>query len=345
MSAESNTERSRGIILLDLVPQTLGWLPVKHLVGLLQRFLDAEVVTVTLDRPAVVERLSFTLRRRRKAARRPQLLVVAPQLRSISRIGLLPGWRDGFERVSVWLIDSFWTDGLNGFSGLRNVDHLFITWGGDLDAYRTATAATVDWLPWGTDALHLGSAQPGRSLDVLRLGRQPAAWDDDTASRSRFEAAGLAFNGRPAGNDAIDSYTTLLTRRLPEARCVMAHSNFADDERYTHPTKEYLTARWTDAFACGCMVAGAQPRTDPLFARIDPGAVIDLDLGAADHGFSQLCAELGSWNAQTPRRIHEMALRELDWRWRIRDLARRLERPTGAIDVEISQIWERLTLL
>ena len=200
----------------------------------------------------------------------------------------------------------------------------------------------MDWLPWGTDAFRLGRADPGRNIDVLRLGRQPAIWEDDMVSAARFGAVGITFSGRPAGDSDAASYAALLRDHLSKAKAVLAHSNLVDGATYTHPLKEYMTARWTDSFACGCMVVGTQPTGDPLFGRVSDEAVLHLDPGAKDGGMEDIAAALRNWTPARAQAIHEMTLREFDWRWRIRDIARRLELPTSRIDADLGQIERRL---
>jgi hypothetical protein len=344
--AERAISGARQVAILDLVPPTQGWLPIKHLVSLLQHHLDADLIPAPQRRPALVNRLRFrhTSFRARGSDRtaRSHLLVVAPRLENLARISALPHWRRRFGRISAWLIDSFWTDALSRPSGLGNIDHLFITWGGDLEAYRAEARGTVDWLPWGTDALGLGLAGGPRPIDVLRLGRQPAIWDDDAASAARLAAVGLHFAGRPGGDDAPTAYASLLGQHLAQTKSVLTQSNLVGEAAYTHPDKEYMTARWTDAFACGCIVAGAQPKGDPLFARVTADAVLDFDPQAGDGGLSALSEALQGWTPERTRAIHHMALREFDWRWRIRDLVRRLELPTSRIDAEIAEIERRI---
>jgi hypothetical protein len=329
------------LVILDLVSADLGWLPVRHAMMLAARLFDAPVLPAPDPAPGALRKLAFRHGPRRpRCVGQPHLLIVAPRVEALGLLAAVPGWRSGFDRVSVWILDSFWTEALSTPLGMEHVDHVFITWGGDLEAYRAIApaATTVDWLPWGTDALGLGGAPAHRPVDIQRLGRQPEEWDDDIRSMARLKAEGLRFAGRPDAG----SYESLLSDHLQQARCVMAHSNLAHAVSYTHPSKEYMTARWTDAFACGCIVAGVQPRSDPLFASVDPEAVAEIGPDAGPDSLSALRSAAERWTPELGRRIHEMALGRFDWRWRLRRIAERMEISATALDADIGQITARL---
>jgi hypothetical protein len=250
--------------------------------------------------PGALRKLAFRHGPRRpRCVGQPHLLIVAPRVEALGLLAAVPGWRSGFDRVSVWILDSFWTEALSTPLGMEHVDHVFITWGGDLEAYRAIApaATTVDWLPWGTDALGLGGAPAHRPVDIQRLGRQPEEWDDDIRSMARLKAEGLRFAGRPDAG----SYESLLSDHLQQARCVMAHSNLAHAVSYTHPSKEYMTARWTDAFACdaswpACSPAAIRflPRSIPRRCRDRAGCRTGQPVGPAQRSRT---LDPGAWPA------------------------------------------------
>ena len=95
--------------------------------------------------------------------------------------------------------------------------------------------------------------------------------------------------------------------------------------------------------ARGCIVAGVQPRSDPLFAEVDPEAVAEIGPGADPRALAQLRAAVRGWTPGRARRIHEMALRRFDWRWRLRGIAGRMDLPRAALDAEIAMIGDRLS--
>lgn len=307
----------------------------------LAQLLGAEIETVS-GNVSRLDRLDFTLRPRPRRARQPDLLVVAARTDHLIRLANRPGWRRGFGRAAAWIIDNFWTDRVSARDGLQHFDHVFVTWGGNLQAFEQVRS-TLDWLPWGCDALGLGSpGDPTRIIDVMRFGRQPLSWDDDAISSARCDRVGLRFAGRPEGDDQRASYLQLLSTHLVQAKAVLAHSNLADPSHYTHPTREYITARWVDAFACGCQVAGQPPASDPLYAQIDPGALLPIDPTAPDGGLEALQSGLADWTAARAARIHAMALATFDWRWRFRILANRMERRVPDLDADIAEIKIRL---
>ena len=162
----------------------------------------------------------------------------------------------------AWVFDSFWTNDVPRFVRFANIfDRIFVTELEDLKRWRKIVQTPVGWLPWGADALGLGSCNSERYLDVLRFGRQPPDWEDDAASKHACERWGLRFQGRPPYfEDASESEFSLM-KILSRAKFTLSFSNSVSPSVQTHPHRQYLTARWTDALAAGAIVAGIPPRS------------------------------------------------------------------------------------
>lgn len=329
------------LVILDLIPNNRGWQPIKHVIAMLSRLFEAEVIAPG-ESSSVFSSLAYRFLRRRHVAGAPQLLVVASKGANLARLQKSPGWRTRYSNAAVWIVDSFWTEDSAAFEGLRHFDQVFLTWGGDMEAYRTATSAPVTWLPWGTDALRFGHLAQERPCDLMRFGRQPNAWDDDDENVRRFAEAGLAFRGRPPGEATNETYRALMSDHLATAKFVLAHSNLVDEAGFTHPTKEYLTARWTDAFACGAVVVGVQPKADPLYREIESDAVVDLASADRAPEFDRIVSEIRAWGPERAEAVHRMALRKFDWRWRLRDLGQAMTLPMSRLEDELAEIEARL---
>lgn len=173
---------------------------------------------------------------------------------------LVQNWRQNYGRIVAWVFDSFWPNWIPPWiRASRIFDHVFVTEREDLNTWRHMLRAPVDWLPWGSDVLNLGSSNPSRQLDLVRFGRQPKDWDDDQVNARACESLGLSFRGRPPSfKDATDNERGLMGM-LSKTKFALAFSNRANPTMQTHPEREYITGRWTDALASGATVAGIPP--------------------------------------------------------------------------------------
>lgn len=123
-------------------------------------------------------------------------------------------------------LDSFWPNHIPRWvRSSRMFDQVFVTEQEDLATWRATVRAPVDWLPWGSDVLNLGSVNPMRPLDLLRFGRQPTEWDDDPLNAQQCQARMLSFQGRPPGfSDATGNERALMTL-LRNGKFSLAFSN------------------------------------------------------------------------------------------------------------------------
>jgi hypothetical protein len=302
------------------LPEGAGWHPITHMVRLLVDVFGAELVTVPLSRPANAWRRFIGLGPRRRG--RGTCLVVAAEPRHLNT--LLQGgyWLRGYRHVVGWVIDSFWTDRIpNAVRHRDHFDQLFVADKELVELWAAATGIPVGWLPWGSDVLRLGSGQEERPIDLQRIGRQPAGWEDDQRTRLACQAAGLRFEGRPAMRDDPTANQVSLMNCLSRSKFALAFSNVVSPAPYTHPTREYLTGRWTDSLASGAVVAGIAPKSAASTELLWPGATLELRTTELSQGIDELVEAVRSWNPEVARENHRRALQSLDWRWRFKTLA------------------------
>jgi hypothetical protein len=148
----------------------------------------------------------------------------------------------------------------------------------------------------------------------------------------------------PSGADRMGHISSCYRR----AKYILAHSNLATPKPYVHPSKEYITGRWTSAIACGAVVAGVQPLTDPVFQDILwPEAWLHTE-SFDPEAFSPLLADAcANWRPEIAQTNQLMALRRFDWRLKFRDIAavfdRRfpvLQQELALLDAEIARLQE-----
>ena len=318
--------------VFSCVGEEVGWGPIRHLTELAARCLGAR-------HHVVPTRWTDRLRTRLSGAGAADVALAFSagpgQLRAILRD---PRFGRGRALRIAWIVDSFWTERVPK-GALERFDLVVYMQGYDRGFYETACRGRCLYLPWGTDALALGSDRAGRAVDLMRVGRQPGAWDDDARSAAAAARHGLVFAGRPprtlSHRDLMGVYAT--------ARYVLAFSNLAAGAPYTHPAKAYYTGRWLDALACGASVAGIPPAGDAgLHAMLWPEALVTFDAIDPEDNLRVLARARAGWTGRRARLNHAGALRHLDWRWRLAELARTLGIRPPALAAELAALEGRL---
>lgn len=266
------------MLIVDATPQGAGWSPVSHMVRMASRLFSASVdVVEAARRPPLWIRAGSLLRKRVVTGNEAEnCLVICASPADLLHLIEVPGWRRRFRFAAAWVIDSFWIDWIpRTVRRSMPFDHVFITSGEDIDGWHRMCGTRPSWLPWGTDALDLGSGGSQRQWDLTRVGRQPAGWDDDDLTLAEAESHGIRFRGRPRElvTDPI-SNQRLLMQAYAQTKFTLAFSNLANPTNYTHPTREYITGRWVDALAAGATVAGCTPRGSCIGGLLWPGATL-----------------------------------------------------------------------
>jgi hypothetical protein len=311
------------------------------MVALASKLLEAEVVTVRNTQPTFFDKLYSILRRRSDQAKGQETcLLICAGPPDLIKLLTIDDWRGRFKFLAAWIIDSFWTNHIGTSTRLsKPFDHFFITSMEDVDQWRRITGVPTTWLPWGTDALTLGSDAPDREWDVTRVGRQPPEWQDDAATAQAARLLGLKYRGRVRGN----GLTALQNQELimsvyRQSKYLMAFSNAANPELYTHPTREYLTGRWVDALASGTTVAGISPRIPDVGELLWPGATLELGSVRRQEGLEMIADALKLWTPQQAAKNNCMALEKLDWRWRLKTIAANFSSETNALQTDLVRL-------
>lgn len=314
---------SQTVDILYLRARGQGWGPIDELAALISKLLRAPLTTIEdHGELSVAHKLAGQLPRRR--ARRRALLVLASNPAQLAYMARWDHWLPGYAATAAWVIDSFWTDRISRMARHRShLDHIFVTDRDLQEEWESVTGATIHWAPWGTDTLAVSGVPRERPVDLVRIGRQPMAWDDDERTRTIALRHGLSFAGRPPFHSDPRRNQDEVRSALRSAKFVLAFSNLVSPAEYTHPTREYLTGRWTDALGAGTAVVGAAPASSTY--TLWPEATVELDALDLEKGLEQLRSAVDSWDPSSPSAQHERARAVLDWRWRIQDIASALE--------------------
>lgn len=324
--------------VLYVRPGGSGWGPVDVLARLAARLLEGRLVEVE-DRGAAswAQRASVLLPRGRRARGR-RLLVLVGNPAALALAARRDLWWPGHESTAAWIVDSFWTDRIAGIARHRpHFDRLFVTDPDLVDEWAALTGRPVDALPWGSDTLAVAADDGPRPVDLLRLGRQPEAWDDDARTAREAQDHGLVFRGRPPSSPDPLQNQEAVRAALAQARLVLAFSNLVSPAPYTHPTRDYLTGRWTDALAAGCRVAGVAPRSAATL--LWPEATLEVSSDSRAEAWPVLAEAAAAWTPERAAGQRRRARRELDWRLRLQRLCTAMGWPLPpALDAELAAL-------
>jgi hypothetical protein len=329
------TETSIHVVYPD--PGGEGYLCIFHMARLAAELLNGDLVVVPPRDPTLTDKLGGILLPRKRS--RASCLLICTSPTDLSSILLVQNWRKNYDRIVAWVYDSFWTNWIPPWvRASRIFDHVFVTEREDLNTWRQKVRAPVDWLPWGSDVLNLGSSNPVRELDLVRFGRQPKEWDDDLANARACQSLGLNFHGRPPSfSDATDNERGLMGM-LSKSKFGLAFSNRVSPEGHTHPEREYITGRWTDSLGSGATVAGIPPRSESVQSLLWPEALLDLGTSNQADGLKVIASAVREWTPERAQINYIKSLETLDWRWRFKTIAEALDTHSSELDAELARL-------
>lgn len=321
-----------------------GWGPVDRLALVAADLLNGRVFAVSEERPNIFWRLS-ALTNRTIGPEDRGILVLARSPHHLKSHILAGSFLRNYGFAAIWVIDAFRHEDIPPRWTMGPFDLVAVCRPNDEEIYAKNTGKPVVVLPWGTDAFELGSANAARDVDVMRLGRQPEEWDDDATTARQCAANQLRFAGRPPQlENPLKNHESLMAS-MCDAKFVVAFSNLAAPAPYTHPTEEYVTARWTDALAAGSTVAGIAPHKDATLSSFWPGSLLEFDHIDLKHNISALREAKAIWTADKAVRNHREAIARLDWRWRIKTLADLMELWSPKLDATLDRLKQKLHVL
>jgi len=180
----------------------------------------------------------------------------------------------------------------------------------------------------------------------MRVGRQPSEWEDDLDAALAAESLGIRYRGRPdsSGLNALQNQK-LMMNAYGASKFTLAFSNAVNRDPNNHPTREYLTGRWVDALGSGSIVAGVAPRGPNTDQLLWAGATLELGSVRRSEGLQVVAAALRQWTPAIAATNYQMALRGLDWRWRLKALAEVCGIRSAALTRELQLLEERIAAL
>ena len=342
-AAEWGCEEQLMVRIVYSSPGPGPWNVITVAVRLAARLLEAELVEVPsrASRQKLRRVMSHVPERRGSEP----LLVIAPEPVDLYAAVQPDLWLRGFHPLAAWVVDSWWEDRIPSCAKRGLFDIIYVSEKESVEPWRRATRADVRWLPQGTNVLEWGVGGGARPVALQRVGRQPKEWSDDQSTAKALGLAGLTFRGSPPFVEPAEMAMAQLLAAFGQARFSLAFTNRVDPQPYTHPTREYMTGRWTDSLASGAVVAGVPPDTESVRELLWPGALLDLGTTDRRTGIELLRAADERWSPDVAAMNHLNALRRLDWRWRVAQLAADLELETPSLTADLSRLQVRIAEL
>ncbi len=321
---ESTTADYQNVEIILAVPDEVGWQPIYKMVNLLSGYFNSKCLSVELRKSLRNSTKLLSLVPRRKNGDTVALLIAYDpgQLNAIANSYF---FRKRYKKIYAWVIDSFWTDRIPLIAkNTRTFDHIFVMDESDVEEWRRQCKADISALPWGTDVWsnyqERLSLVDKKTVDILRIGRQPEAWADDDCTQKVCEKQGIIFRGRPPFGSTSEESANNVVKAYQESKIILAFSNDVSPTSYTHPTKQYLTARWTDALGQGCVVAGKRPESMSASRLLWEGATVEVSAVDMQTGLQELVSALTHLTEENLRNNIKNSLERLDWRHRFYDL-------------------------
>ena len=320
-----------------------GWEPITEMVNLATELFQAELLVINHNQPNFLTKLELVFLKRQQLNSTEKCLFVIPGPADLLSISSISGWRGRFAFIAVWVIDSFWVNHISRIAKLaRPFDHIFITSEEDIEAWTLEMKTPTTWLPWGSNAMRFGGNSADRPWDLTRIGRQPPEWDDDEITKKLCNNSNLTFHGRLEKSYTAAGNQLNLMNLYQQTKFVLAFSNSANPTNYTHPTREYITARWTDALSSGAIVAGIPPNEPSINRLLWEGATLDLDTVDIKEGLHIISEAVNSWKPEFAAKNHQMALERFDWRWRFAEIALVFNECPKPLNDEIDMLKKRI---
>ncbi|MEM9706966.1 MAG: hypothetical protein AAF850_12925 [Pseudomonadota bacterium] len=297
-----------------------GWAPIERLSILAAELFEGRVVPLEIPKNKVSERFK-TLLPAPISAKGRGALFLAKHPGEVLRLMGHETFRQALAFRILWIIDSFWTDWLPSHRVLSKFDLVGFTLGSDKSEYQERVGGRAVNLAWGSDVLGLGCVGGERDIDIMRVGRQPAEWREDKHTERVLAQAGISFQGRPQpGGDGQEAYEGLF-KYYRRSKFIVAHSNLAARWHHTHPKKEYITGRWTDALAAGASVAGVAPMSDPAASAFCNTGLLKFSTTGLLDNIPIIADAVSRWSKDQADKNYRYALMHLDWRWRLNEIA------------------------
>jgi hypothetical protein len=236
--------------------------------------------------------------------------------------------RKRFRKIAGYVIDSYFTEGFD--SSVISYDHIFTTTQEGADLVRAKFSVSSSVLRQGFDCLTWASVDPARSIDLIGFGRQPASYHREFQRSFHSGHSNILYLHSPIGakvGSAVWEERPMMLKLLQRSKMSLAFHLLVEPEEARPRAANFVTSRWFESLAAGCIVVGKRPLGEMAAEMFDwPNALIELPDApsvAADL-IKSLAGDVKFLRETRTRNVIEMCRRH-DWRSRIRDIYERFQ--------------------
>ena len=306
----------------------VGWVTVDEFEDLFADLTGARVVT-TIARPKLPgvigrarDRLIGHVEMIKDVGDGELLLIVARSPADLRALYSVKEWRGRFRYVVGYVIDAYHLDGFS--CATRSFDHIFTTTQAGAELVRTRYGVSSSVLRTGFDCLNWSSTSEDRSIDLLGFGRQPQSVHCHFQRAFHRHDTSFLYLHSPIGatyGPAVWTERPMMLKLMQKAKLSLAFHLLVEPQG-GRPVSMFLTSRWLESLAAGCVVVGRRPEgemTDAMLNWADATIELPDDMSACTGLLKELAADSALLRRMRHRNVFEMC-RQHDWRYRIRDI-------------------------
>lgn len=259
------------------------------------------------------------------------LLVVARSPNDLAALRAVSRWRSRYRRVVGLVIDSYFHAGFPRDTACY--DHIFVTTSDAVEIVTRQFSVKCTVLRQGMDCLRWAPPPGARSIDLIGFGRQPPSYHKAFQRAFHDATSPHLYLHSPVGaltGPAIWAERPMLLKLLQRSKLSLAFHLFVEPVG-NRPRAMFLTSRWFESLAAGCVVVGKAPPGDMLDEMLpweDASIELPDDPLDAVEFVRSLLQDENRLELASRRNVAEMCARH-DWRYRIRDLFEQLGLPVG----------------
>jgi hypothetical protein len=312
-----------------------GWVPIDEFEDLFSRITNTEIITPRAHR--LHENLLGRVKKRflgmfrsleEPLPKGDLLLVVAKSPSDLNMISSVGDKKKNFRHVIGFVIDSYFIDAFG--SSTRQYDHIFSTTEVGADAVRKRFGIPSSVLRQGFDCLEWACYNERRCIDLIGFGRQPATYHRVFQNKFHGKNSSLLYLHSPIGSvsgDGVYIERPMLLKLLQRSKISLAFHLGVDPPPNRPWDAEFVTSRWFESLASGCIVAGKRPTGIMAREMLDwKNATTELpdDPVAAAELIACIASDDALQRETRHKNVAEMRRRH-DWRYRISEIYQHFE--------------------
>ncbi|MHB8885753.1 MAG: glycosyltransferase [Methylovirgula sp.] len=329
------SDRASSIILSRREKPFVGWVAIDEFEDLFSRLSGAEIVIPHARKPygGLLGRAKRRILGEFEAFKEPLpsgdlLLVMARSPGDLGLVNSIGSARNQFRYVAGYIIDSYFVEALG--PATKRYDHIFSTTEAGAECVRKRFGISSSVLRQGFDCLRWSCASHNRSIDLIGFGRQPPSYHRAFQAEFHREKSKLLYLHSPIGTawgPDVWIERPMLLKLLQRSKISLAFHLGIEAQHDRPRNPGFVTSRWFESLASGCIVAGKRPPGIMAQEMFDwDNSTIELpdDPIAAVEIISNIVGDCNFQEKARERNVAEMRRRH-DWRYRIREIYRQFE--------------------